>query len=104
MPNGYRRGGSYTRNGRQHYRHGTRIASPGLLGVAGGVVAITALTGGSLVGSPVLIALTGTALLGLVAWRYRRQLAPVGRRMLRWADTRAAGHGRKAALVARVPR
>jgi hypothetical protein len=93
MPDGYRRGGQYrTRSGATAYRRGTKIAAPkGLLVTAGALVAFTAITGGSLVGSPVLVGLVGLTLVGLLVHRYRRQFAPVGWRMLRWAEKRTTG-------------
>lgn len=104
MPNGYRRGGQYrTRSGATAYRRGTKIAAPkGLLVAAGGLIAFTAITGGSLVGTPFLVGVVGLTLAGLLVHRYRRQLAPVGRRMLRWAEKRAMTHGQKSTLVGRV--
>jgi hypothetical protein len=103
MPDGYRRGGQVTRNGSTHYRRGTNIAAPkGLLVAAGALITLAAITGGTLVGSPVLVGLVGLTLVGLVVHRYRRQLAPVGRRMLRWAEKRATTHGKKSTLVGRV--
>lgn len=105
MPDGYRRGGHYrTRSGATAYRRGTRIKTGrrDLLVLGGVLVAATALTGGSLVGSPVLLAGILTAVVGVAVYRNRRRLRPVGRKLLRWADKHAASHPQKATLVARA--
>lgn len=86
MTNGYRRGGTYTRNGQQFTRRGTSIKAPRGLGVAAGIGVGAAALFGS--GSVLTI---GVAVVGVgvvIGWRYRRQLRPITRRVERWASKR----------------
>lgn len=102
MPDGYRRGGTYRRSGRTYHRRGTQIKGGGLLAGAVGLVGVTALTGGSLVGSPVLIVSVALVAVGMFAYRHRK--GPVMRRLNRWAGRRYKKRNTRPALVARVPR
>lgn len=99
MPDGYRRGGSYTRNGRTFQRRGAKIKGRGLLVGAGVLIGFTALTGGSLVGSPVLIASVAVVAVGALVYRHRR--SPVMLRLNRWANPRYQKRNTRPALLAR---
>ncbi len=93
MPNGYRVGGTYTRNGRQFTRRGTRIARPSVkLAAVGIAVGAAALFG---TGSMLTVTVAAVGITALVCYRYRRPirralrpLRPVGRKAVRWADKR----------------
>lgn len=101
MPDGYRRGGQVTRNGRTFHRRGTRIAPRrGLMVLAGSAVAVTWLAPG-IIGTPALLAVGAVVGVGMVAWRYRRHLRPVTRRLTRWAEKRYGSRNTRPALVAR---
>ena len=109
MPNGYRVGGTYTRNGRQFQRRGTRIARPGMkLAVLGIAVGAAALFG---TGSAMTFTLAAVGITALVCYRYRRPirralrpLRPAGRRIVRWADKRMSRRNTRPMLIARTPR
>lgn len=104
MSDGYRRGGSYTRNGRTYQRQGARIGPrKALYATAATGITFAALTGGALVGSPVLVAFGVCALLGYVGYRNRRRLRPVTRRLVQVAERRYGKRNTRPMLVARRP-
>lgn len=103
MPNGYRRGGSYSRGGRTFYRRGTRIKAPvGLLAVAGTAIALSTITGGSLISSPVLVGAVVAVGIGYLVYRNRARLRRVGKKLDQWAQKKAKTHPRKPTLIARA--
>lgn len=119
MPNGWRRGGAVHRNGRTHYRHGTRIR-PAQVATVGFVVLGMALGGTPLIAHPILLTTIlggGAAVGGIWVWRKtgRRVGTPthwVKGRVKRWAKAKvyaaAADHyqrrtGRPAPAMRRAP-
>lgn len=107
MPNGYRRGGTVSRGGRTHYRRSTSIRGvsrlqAGVLVV--GVIGVTALTGGTLSGSVGLTMAVASVVAGMLVYRNRRRLRPVGRKLVRWAEGRYPTRNTRPMVVARAPR
>lgn len=98
----YRRGGPVTRNGRTHYRHGTRVtARKALIGAAAGATVLMWLTGSGAAGLPaVMFPLLGFGLaavgLGVLGWRHRAQL-------VKWAKAAGQARVRTPAAPPRLP-
>lgn len=83
MSNGYRRGGSYTRNGRTFQRRGTSIKGPSPKAMAIGVAVGAAALFGTGSGATVAVATVGIA--AIVCWKYRRPLGRALRPVVRKA-------------------
>ncbi len=84
MPNGYRRGGTYTRNGRTFTRRGTRIAGPSTGVVVAGVAFSAAALLGT--GSALTVTVAAVGITALVCYRYRRPIARA------WRSVQRSGH------------
>jgi hypothetical protein len=100
MPNGYRQGGTYTRNGKTFTRRGTSIKAPSGVMVAAGIgVGAAALFG---TGSALTLGVAVVGVGAVIGWRYRRQLRPVTRKLERWAGKRMGKRNTRPVLIARV--
>lgn len=96
MPNGYRRGGSYTRGGKTFQRRGAKIKHPvGLYAFAGVSVFAMWQIGAPVLSNPVALGAVLAVGVGIVVWKNRKRLRPIMQPIARGIEQRAAGRRKR---------